>query len=158
MEQPIVSAVTSDVSEAKVTVSGVRDRPGVAAAIFRGLAEHAVNIDMIVQISAHSGVTDISFTVPRTELDVARSVAEAVAPELGAEGVSVDDEIAQVSLVGAGMKTHPGVTATMFEALAKENINVEMISTSPIRISCTVRESAVDDAVRVLHEAFGLAG
>ncbi|HLX78129.1 MAG TPA: aspartate kinase [Acidimicrobiales bacterium] len=157
MEQPIVSAVTSDVSEAKVTVSGVRDRPGVAAAIFRGLAEHGVNIDMIVQNSAHSGVTDISFTVPRTELDAARSVAEAVAPELGAEGVSVDDEIAQVSLVGAGMKTHPGVTATMFEALAKENINVEMISTSPIRISCTVRESAVDDAVRVLHEAFGLA-
>ena len=157
MEQPIVSAVTSDVSEAMVTVSGVRDRPGVAAAIFRGLAEHSVNVDMIVQISAHSGVTDISFTVPRIELATARSVAESVAPEIGAESVSVDEEIAQVSLVGAGMKTHPGVTATMFEALAKENINVEMISTSPIRISCTVRERSVDDAVRVLHEAFGLA-
>ena len=156
MEQPIVSAVTSDVSEAKVTISGVQDRPGVAAAIFRGLAEKSVNVDMIVQISAHSGVTDVSFTVPRAELATARAVAEAAAEDLGAEGVTVDDEIGQISLVGAGMKTHPGVTATMFEALAKENINVEMISTSPIRISCTVREDSVDDAVRVLHEAFGL--
>lgn len=156
MEQPIVSAVTSDVSEAKVTISGVQDRPGVAAAIFRGLAEKSVNVDMIVQISAHSGVTDVSFTVPRAELATARAVAQAAAEDLGAEGVTVDDEIGQISLVGAGMKTHPGVTATMFEALAKENINVEMISTSPIRISCTVREDSVDDAVRVLHEAFGL--
>jgi aspartate kinase len=158
MEQPIVSAVTSDVSEAKVTVTGVPDRPGVAAVVFRALADSAVNVDMIVQNTSVEGMTDISFTVGRTELDAARAVAESLAAEIGARAVLVDEGIAQVSIVGAGMKTHPGVTAMMFETLAKQNINIEMISTSPIRISCVVRASSVDDAVRSLHEAFGLGG
>jgi aspartate kinase len=158
MEQPIVSAVTSDVSEAKVTVTGLPDRPGVAAVVFRALADSAVNVDMIVQNTSVEGMTDISFTVGRTELDAARAVAESLAAEIGAREVLVDEGIAQVSIVGAGMKTHPGVTAMMFETLAKQNINIEMISTSPIRISCVVRANSVDDAVRSLHEAFGLGG
>ncbi len=158
MEQPIVSAVTSDVSGAKVTITGVPDRPGVAAVVFRALADNAVNLDMIVQNTSVEGMTDISFTVGRTELGAARAVAESLAAEIGAREVLVDEGIAQVSIVGAGMKTHPGVTAMMFETLAKQNINIEMISTSPIRISCVVRASSVDDAVRSLHEAFGLGG
>jgi aspartate kinase len=158
MEQPIVSAVTSDVSEAKVTITGVPDRPGVAAVVFRALADSAVNVDMIVQNTSVEGMTDISFTVGRTELGGARAVAESLAAEIGAGEVLVDEGIAQVSIVGAGMKTHPGVTAMMFETLAKQNINIEMISTSPIRISCVVRANSVDDAVRSLHEAFGLGG
>lgn len=112
---------------------------------------------MIVQSSSIGATSDISFTVPRSELAVAREVAQTLLSELGGSEISVDDKIAQVSLVGAGMKTHPGVTATMFEALASNEINIEMISTSPIRISCTVREDAVIDAVRALHEAFGLS-
>ena len=158
MEQPIVSAVTSDVSEAKVTVSGVPDRPGIAAAVFRALADSAVNVDMIVQNTSVDGMTDISFTVGRAELEAARAVADSLAAEIGARDVLVDEGIAQVSIVGAGMKTHPGVTAMMFETLAKHNINIEMISTSPIRISCIVRETTVVDAVRALHDAFGLGG
>jgi aspartate kinase len=158
MEQPIVSAVTSDVSEAKVTVTAVPDRPGVAATVFRALADSAVNVDMIVQNTSVDGTTDISFTVGRAELGAARAIAGSLAPEIGAREVLVDEGIAQVSIVGAGMKTHPGVTALVFETLAKQNINIEMISTSPIRISCVVRASSVDDAVRALHEAFGLGG
>jgi len=158
MEQPIVSAVTSDVSEAKVTITAVPDRPGVAATVFRALADSAVNVDMIVQNTSREGLTDISFTVGRAELIAARAVTESLATEIGAREVFVDEGIAQVSIVGAGMKTHPGVTALMFETLAKENINIEMISTSPIRISCVVRSSSVDVAVRALHEAFGLGG
>ncbi|MGP8065625.1 MAG: aspartate kinase [Acidimicrobiales bacterium] len=158
MEQPIVSAVTSDVSEAKVTITAVPDRPGVAATVFRALAERAVNVDMIVQNTSWEGLTDISFTVPRAELVAAREVTESLSAEIGAREVLVDEGIAQVSIVGAGMKTHPGVTAMMFETLAKAGINIEMISTSPIRISCVVRAEAVDKAVRALHDAFGLGG
>lgn len=158
MEQPIVSAVTSDVSEAKVTVTAVPDRPGVAARVFRALADGAVNVDMIVQNTSVDGTTDVSFTVGRAELEAAQAIAGSLAPEIGAREILVNEGIAQVSIVGAGMKTHPGVTALMFETLAKQNINIEMISTSPIRISCVVRASSVDDAVRALHEAFGLGG
>jgi aspartate kinase len=158
MEQPIVSAVTSDTSEVKLTVTGVPDRPGIAASIFRGLADKAVNVDMIVQNTSHDGTTDISFTVPRDELQIALSVTEALAPEIGALEVVSDEHVAQVSVIGAGMKTNPGVTATMFEVLASHGINIEMISTSPIRISCVVASSAADEAVRALHEAFELEG
>ena len=158
MEQPIVSAVTSDVSEAKVTITAVPDRPGVAAAVFRALAERAVNVDMIVQNTSREGLTDISFTVPRAELVAAREVTQSLSAGIGAREVLVDEGIAQVSIVGAGMKTHPGVTAMMFETLAEAGINIEMISTSPIRISCVVRAEAVDKAVRALHDAFGLGG
>jgi len=158
MEQPIVSAVTSEVSEVKVTITAVPDRPGVAATVFRALAERAVNVDMIVQNTSREGLTDISFTVPRAELVAAREVTQSLSAGIGAREVLVDEGIAQVSIVGAGMKTHPGVTAMMFETLAKAGINIEMISTSPIRISCVVRAEAVDKAVRALHDAFGLGG
>jgi len=158
MEQPVVSAVTSDTSSAKITLSGVADRPGIAATLFRGLANRSVNVDMIVQNISHDGMTDISFTVPRDDVEASLEVAEAMRPSLGAVSVVADQEVAQVSLVGAGMKTHPGVTATMFETLAAASINIEMISTSPIRISCMVRAEVAEQAVQLLHAAFGLGG
>jgi aspartate kinase len=158
MEQPIISAVVHDTSEAKVTVAGVADTPGIAARLFRSLADRNVNVDMIVQNTSIHGTTDISFTVPRADLAAAVEVCEAHAAELSASGVVTDDAIAKVSLVGAGMKTHPGVSATMFETLAARGINIEMISTSPIRITCVVRADQVDEAVVALHGAFELAG
>ncbi|MDA8266340.1 MAG: aspartate kinase [Actinomycetota bacterium] len=156
MEQPVVSAVTSDATSAKITLSGVADRPGIAAALFRGLADRHVNVDMIVQNVSHDGTTDISFTAPKDDVAASLEVAEAMRPSLGAVSVVADDDVAQVSLVGAGMKTNPGVTATMFETLAGAGINIEMISTSPIRISCMVRAEVAERAVQVLHAAFAL--
>jgi aspartate kinase len=158
MEDAIVTAVTHDVTEAKVTVIGVPDRPGLAAQLFRGLAERHVNVDMIVQNTSLHGTTDISFTVPGYDLAVSTEVCEGLVPVLGATGVTSDADVARVSLVGAGMKTHPGVTALTFETLAGCGINIEMISTSSIRISCMVRASAAEEAVRALHAAFELAG
>jgi aspartate kinase len=158
MEDAIVTAVTHDVTEAKVTVIGVPDRPGLAAQLFRGLADRHVNVDMIVQNTSLHGTTDISFTVPGYDLAVSTEVCELLVPVLGASGVTSDDDVARVSLVGAGMKTHPGVTALTFETLASAGINIEMISTSSIRISCMIRASAAEDAVRALHAAFDLAG
>jgi aspartate kinase len=158
VEQPIVSAVTSDQSEAKVTVTGVPDRPGVAARLFRSLADRQVNLDMIVQNVSIHGHTDISFTVPKLDLVAATEVCESHAAEIGAQSVVSDSGIAKVSLIGAGMKTHPGIAATMFEVLAKDGINIEMISTSPIRISCVVRADRAEDAVQALHGAFELEG
>jgi aspartate kinase len=156
MEQAIVSAVTHDTSESKLTVSGVQDRPGIAAKLFRALADEGVNVDVIVQnVSAH-GSTDISFTVPHEDVDRAVGVASNVAADLGASGVERDDAIARVSLVGAGMKSNPGVAATMFETLAEAGINIEMISTSAIRLSCVIREDDIERAVLLLHDAFGL--
>ncbi len=156
MEQPIVSAVTSDTSEAKITITGVPDQPGIAASLFRGLADRAINVDVIVQNTSHHGTTDISFTVPRSDLESGLEVAERLIPQLGAVSVIADDDVAEVSVVGAGMRTHPGVTATMFETLAAAGINIEMISTSPIRISCMVRSELAERAVQVLHATFGL--
>jgi aspartate kinase len=157
MEDAIVTAVTHDVTEAKVTVIGVPDRPGLAAQLFRGLADRHVNVDMIVQNTSLHGTTDISFTVPGYDLAVSTEVCEALAPVLGASGVTSDNDVARVSLVGAGMKTHPGVTALTFETLAAAGINIEMISTSSIRISCMIRAGAAEEAVRALHAAFELA-
>ncbi len=157
MEDAIVTAVTHDVTEAKVTVIGVPDRPGLAAQLFRGLAERHVNVDMIVQNTSLHGTTDISFTVPGYDLAVSTEVCEELVPVLGATGVTSDDDVARVSLVGAGMKTHPGVTALTFETLAAAGINIEMISTSSIRISCMIRAAAAEGAVRALHAAFELA-
>lgn len=154
MEQAIVSAVVHDTSEAKVTVSGVPDQPGIAARLFRLLADREVNVDMIVQNTSDHGVTDISFTVPHEDLDIAKEVTSALSGEIGATGVATDHDIARVSLIGAGMKTNPGVAATTFETLAAEGINIEMISTSAIRISCIVREGAAERAVQALHNAF----
>jgi aspartate kinase len=156
MEQALVTAVTHELAEAKVTVTGVPDRPGSAALLFRGLAERSVNVDMIVQNTSLHGTTDISFTVPSYDLAVSTQVAESLVPELGATGVVTDADVARVSLIGAGMKTHPGVTALTFETLAAHDINIEMISTSSIRISCMVRSEVVEDAVRALHAAFEL--
>jgi aspartate kinase len=157
MEQPVVSAVTSDTSSAKITLSGVTDRPGIAARLFRGLADRSVNVDMIVQNISHDGTTDISFTVPKDDVGASLEAAEAMRPSLGAVSVIADEDVAQVSLVGAGMKTHPGVTALMFETLAASDINIEMISTSPIRISCMVRADVAERAVQALHAAFELS-
>jgi aspartate kinase len=156
MEQAIVSAVVHDTSEAKVTVSGVPDQPGIAARLFRLLADRDVNVDMIVQNVSDHGVTDISFTVPREDLATSEGVTAALAGEIGATAVTTDEGIARVSLVGAGMKSNPGVAATTFEVLAKAGINIEMISTSAIRISCIVRETEVERAVQELHTAFAL--
>ena len=156
MEQAIVSAVVHDTSEAKVTVSGVPDQPGIAARLFRLLADREVNVDMIVQNTSDHGVTDISFTVPHDDLDTAEEVTTTLASEIGATKVTSDADIARVSLVGAGMKSNPGVAATTFETLAAKGINIEMISTSAIRISCIVREAQVEEAVQALHDAFEL--
>ncbi|MGO9029826.1 MAG: aspartate kinase [Acidimicrobiales bacterium] len=157
MEQAVVTAITHDASEAKVTVTGVPDHPGAAARLFRGLADRNVSVDMIVQNTSLHGTTDISFTVPGYDLAVSAEVAEGLVPALGATGVTTDADVARVSLVGAGMKTHPGVTALTFETLAGEGINIEMISTSSIRISCMVRSKDAEPAVRALHAAFELA-
>jgi aspartate kinase len=156
MEEAVVSAVTDDTSEAKITVGGVPDRPGVAARLFRQLAERGINIDMIVQNTSAKGITDISFTVAKTDLDAATETCDAVKDEIGATEVTSDDSIGRVSIIGAGMKSNPGVTALMFETLSENGINIEMISTSSIRISCVIRAEKVADAVRNLHTAFGL--
>ena len=157
LEKAIVSCISHDVSEAKITVIGVPDRPGIAAHLFRALADEGVNVDMITQNVSLHDVTDISFTVPRTDLRTAERVTRAVAAEIGALGVTPDTDIARISLVGAGMKTHPGVAATMFETLAGEGVNIQMISTSSIRISCMVRETDVERGVRALHGVFDLS-
>jgi aspartate kinase len=154
MEQAIISGIASDQSEAKVTVNRVPDRPGVAAALFGSLAQAGINVDMIVQNVSHDGRTDISFTVPRANLVEAERISKQVAGEIGAESADVDPEIAKVSVVGAGMKSHPGVAAKVFETLAGSGINIEMISTSTIRISCVVRADQIEEAVRALHDAF----
>jgi aspartate kinase len=156
MEQAIISGVTHDTSEAKVTIAHVPDRPGVAAYVFRALADEAVNVDMIVQNVSTAGHTDISFTVPREDLSRALKVMETVGDTVEATGFTHDDGIGRVSLVGAGMKTNPGVAAQMFETLSDAGVNIEMISTSSIRISCVVQESDVETAVRALHDAFEL--
>ena len=156
MEEAVVTAVTHDTSEAKVTVSGVPDRPGVAARLFRALADHSINVDMIVQNTSAHGSTDISFTVPKTDLAVSVETAQSHADELGASGVTLDADVARVSLIGVGMKSHPGIAATMFETLANDEINIDMISTSTIRTSCIVAADDVERAVRLLHAAFAL--
>ncbi|MDA8297874.1 MAG: aspartate kinase [Actinomycetota bacterium] len=156
MEQPIVSAVTSDATATKLTLTKVPDQPGIAASLFRALADEHVNVDMIVQNTSHDGTTDISFTTGKVDTPTAARVVEALAEKIGAGTLSIDESIAQVSVIGAGMRTNPGVTATMFESLAAAGINIEMISTSPIRISCMVAAEGAERAVRALHEAFEL--
>jgi aspartate kinase len=154
MEEAIIRGVAHDTSEAKLTVHGVPDKPGVAAALFEPLAAAGVNVDMIVQNVSIDGVTDISFTVPKTHADRAREVAGAALEGVGVGGIDVNNAIGKVSLVGAGMKSELGIAARMFRILSESGINIEMISTSPIRISCVVREHDVDEAVRRLHEGF----
>jgi aspartate kinase len=156
MEDAIISGVTHDISEAKITIAQVADRPGVAASLFRALADESVNVDMIVQNVSTEGHTDISFTVPRDDLHRALAVCTKVGTEVEATGVTHDAGVGRVTLIGAGMKTNPGVAAKMFETLSDEGVNIEMISTSSIRISCVVQEVDVEKAVRALHAAFEL--
>ncbi|HVF08956.1 MAG TPA: aspartate kinase [Actinomycetota bacterium] len=156
MEGVLISGVALDTDEAKVTLDRVPDRPGVAATVFKAIADDAISIDMIVQNVSHAGATDLSFTAPRADLPRVTSVMERLVKEIGADSYTIDDDIAKLSLVGAGMKTHPGVAADMFDSLAGEGINIEMISTSPIRISCVIREGDGERAVRVVHARFGL--
>ncbi|MCT2589874.1 aspartate kinase [Streptomyces sp. N2-109] len=158
MEQALISGVAHDASEAKVTVVGVPDKPGEAAMIFRVIANSEINIDMVVQnvSAATTGLTDISFTLPKSEGRKAIAALEKSREEIGFESLRYDDQVAKISLVGAGMKTNPGVTATFFEALSNSGVNIELISTSEIRISVVTREDDVNDAVRAVHTAFGL--
>ncbi len=158
MEQPIIAGIAHDRSEAKFTVVGVPDRPGNAAAIFGALADAQINIDMIVQnvSAAATGVTDISFTLPKAEGQNATKALTAIQKEVGFASVQFDDSIGKLSLIGAGMRSHPGVSAQFFAALADAGINIEMISTSEIRISVIVRADDLDRAVQVIHTAFGL--
>jgi aspartate kinase len=156
LEKAIVSGVTHDTTEAKATILAVPDDPGIAARVFRALADAGVNIDMIVQNVSAGGHTDMTFTLPKSDLAIAEPILDRLAGEIAAGGVSFDADIAKVSLVGAGMKSHPGVAADMFEALADAGINIEIISTSSIRISCVVRAVDVDAAVRAVHERFRL--
>ena len=158
MEQPIIAGIAHDRSEAKVTVVGVPDRPGNAAAIFQALADAQINIDMIVQnvSAAATGLTDISFTLPKTEGHNATRALTRIQREVGFEALQFDDSIGKISLIGAGMRSHPGVSATFFAALAEAGINIEMISTSEIKISVVIDEKYTELAVRVLHKAFGL--
>ncbi len=156
MEEPIISGVVTDTSESKVTIVAVPDRPGISAALFEPLAAANVNVDMIVQNTSHDGTTDISFTMPKADMATAESIVSRVAAEIGARGVDHDADIAKISLVGAGMKTSPGIAAKMFRTLADESINIEMISTSTIRISVVTAASDLERAARALHTAFGL--
>jgi aspartate kinase len=158
MEHAIISGVAHDTSEAKVTVVGVPDKPGEAARIFRAIADAEINIDMVVQnvSAASTGLTDISFTAPKTEGRKAIEALERVQEGIGFESLRYDDQIGKISLVGAGMRSNPGVTATFFEALSAASVNIELISTSEIRISVVTRADDVNEAVRAVHTAFGL--
>lgn len=158
MEQPIIAGIAHDRSDAKITIVGVPDRPGVAAAIFQTIADAQINIDMIVQnvSAATTGLTDISFTLPKSDGQVAVATLKRIQKEIGFQNLIFDDGIGKISLVGAGMRSHPGVSATLFAALAEANVNIEMISTSEIRISVVVRENDLEKAVKAIHSAFGL--
>ena len=156
MEDPIISGVVHDVGEAKMTLLGVPDRPGVSALLFESLAQANVNVDMIVQNTSIDGTTDISFTLPLGDIATALPILKKVGDEVGAKGVSQDENIVKLSLVGAGMKSSPGIAAKMFRILADNNVNIEMISTSTIRISVVVERSKLETAIRALHTAFDL--
>ena len=156
MEEPVISGVVQDASEAKITVHSVPDRPGVSAALFEALANANINVDMIVQNTSTAGTTDISFTVPKADVAKAEPIVANLAKEIAAVGVNHDNDIAKISLVGAGMKTSPGIAAKMFRVLADNDVNIEMISTSTIRVSVVVRAVNMQKAVQALHTAFNL--
>jgi len=156
MEQAMISGIAHDRSEAKITVVGVPDRPGIAAAIFAPLAEADIAADVIVQTAGHEGATDMSFTVPTADGKRAHQILQGVATTIGARTVLAEDGLAKVSVVGSGIRGQPGVAALMFDTLAKHGINIEMISTSEIRITCIIKAGQVAEAVRVLHDAFKL--
>ncbi|HET8579730.1 MAG TPA: aspartate kinase [Nitrospiraceae bacterium] len=156
MERVVVSGVTGDRNQAKITIIGVPDRPGIAARIFGPVAEANIIVDMIIQNVSQAELTDISFTVPRADLGKAVTLVQRVAKEIDAKSVGVTEAIAKVSLVGVGMRSHSGVAARMFEVLSREGVNIMMISTSEIKISCVIDEKYLELAMRALHAAFGL--
>jgi aspartate kinase len=156
MEEVLVSGIAYDRNEAKLVLRGVPDRAGVAARIFGALDQRAIVVDLIVQTAAQDGRSDLSFTVTRADFGAARETMERLAPELGIEGVESDDQIAKISIVGVGMRNHSGVAARMFQVLGAEGINIQMISTSEIKVSCVVHAKYTELAVRALHTAFGL--
>lgn len=156
MEQVLVSGVTGDRNQAKVTVVGVPDQPGIAAKLFGQIAQASINVDMIIQNVSQDSLTDISFTVPRADLTRSMSLVQDVAKSINARSVEVNETIAKVSMVGVGMRSHSGVAAQMFQVLSREGINIMMISTSEIKISCVVEEKYMELAMRALHQEFGL--
>jgi aspartate kinase len=157
MEEVAVSGVTYDKNQTKITVLGVPDRPGIAARLFKGIADATVVVDMIVQnVGSDGQSTDISFTVPKTDSKKALMLTEEIVEELGAKGVTLREDIAKISIVGVGMRTHSGVAAKMFETLAQHGVNIMMISTSEVKVSCIVEAKYTELAVRILHDAFGL--
>jgi aspartate kinase len=158
MERPLITAVTHSTDEARITLLGVPDHPGIAGRIFTALADANVNVDLIIQNEPESegAAADLSFTVPRGDVRTARDALDAIVADLGVTRVAEDPTMGKVSIVGAGMKSHPGVAAKVFTTLGREGINIEMISTSPIKISCVVQGDQVTSAVKALHEAFEL--
>jgi len=156
MERVIVTAVTYNKDEARITVRGVPDRPGIAAQLFKPIGEAGIVVDMIIQNTSEEGITDMTFTVPKADFKKALEIARQAANNIGAERVLGDEHIGKVSIVGVGMRNHPGVAARMFQSLANAGINILMISTSEIKVSCVIGEKEVERAVQVLHEAFDL--
>lgn len=156
MEAVLVSGITFNKDEAKISIFGVPDQPGVASQIFSPLSQNNITVDMIIQNISHQGATDITFTVPKADCKKALQIIEVVAKDINARGISHNTNIAKVSIVGVGMRSHSGVAATMFDTLAREGINIEMISTSEIKVSCVISDKYTELAVRILHEAFGL--
>ena len=156
MESPVVSGVTCDMNEARITFKRVPDQPGISAKVFGALAEAGISVDMIIQNSRTGGETDLTFTVTMDDFNRAMEISEKVADQIHAGEIRTATEIAKVSVIGLGMKSHSGVAAVMFKALAEENINIRMISTSEIRISCVILAKYAELAVRALHAAFGL--
>lgn len=156
MEEVSVRGVTKSKNEAKITICEVPDKLGIAAQIFTEISKAGCNVDIIVQNIGHNKLTDLSFTVPKGESNKAIKAAEAIAKKIGAGEVISDKSIARISIVGSGMRSHQGIAAEMFQTLAKQKINIEMIATSEISISCIIRETKADEAVKALHKAFQL--
>lgn len=156
METVLVSGVTCNKDEAKISVMRVPDRPGIAANIFTPLTEANITVDMIIQNVSHEGSTDLTFTVPKGDLKKALKIVEETAQQIGARGVTSDDKVAKVSIIGVGMRSHSGIASKMFTTLSAEGVNIQMISTSEIKVSCVIEDKYTELAVRVLHDAFEL--
>lgn len=156
MEQVVVSGITYDKNQAKITIPAVPDKPGIASRIFSAIADYNIIVDTIIQNISHDGLTDISFTVPRDDAKKAGELVSKITKEIGAKEVQIKEDVANVSIIGVGMRSHSGVAAKMFSSLAQEGINILMISTSEIKISCVIDARYAELAVRTLHDAFEL--
>ena len=156
MEQPVVSGIMNDKNQAKITIKGVPDQPGIASKFFTGLADENLSVDMIIQNVSDESQTDISFTVAKAEINKASKIVQDLGKLIKARDITTDTNICKISIVGAGMRSHPGVAAKMFSTLSKENINIIMISTSEIRVSCIIEEKYGELAVLVLHKVFDM--